>query len=90
MDLSEKINERQYKYYQYAIECIDLYLKNDVEPFQNLLSNLLRLDKGYIALGDDFSMLVDAYKSHNVSHLKYLRHKFDVVSKKIENELKIY
>lgn len=81
MDLSKKINERQYKYYQYTIQCIDAYLENDTEPLQYFLSNLLKLDKGNTVLGDDFNILVDAYKLHDVSHLNYLRHKFDVISK---------
>ena len=86
MDLSKKINERQYKYYLYAIKCIDLYLEDNIDSLQYFLSSLLKLDKGYVVLGDDFNMLVDAYKTHDVSHLNYLRHKFDVISKKIENE----
>lgn len=81
MDLSKKINERQYKYYQYTIQCIDTYLENDTEPLQYFLSSLLKLDKGNIVLGDDFNVLVDAYKTHDISHLNYLRHKFDVISK---------
>jgi len=87
MDLCEKINERQFKYYQYTIQCIDAYLNEDVEPFQKFLSNLLKLDKGYIVLGDDFNMLVDVYKTGDTSHLNYLRHKYEVISKKLENEL---
>jgi hypothetical protein len=81
MDLCEKIKQSQYKYYQYTIQCIDAYLDNDVEPLQKFLSNLLKLDKGQIVLGDDFNILVDAYKTHDTSHLNYLRHKFDVALK---------
>jgi hypothetical protein len=94
----KKINERQYKYYQYTIRCIDAYLSvdennlygrtgGDVESLQKFISNLSKLDRGNVVLGDDFSVLVDGYKNHDISNLNYLRHKFDAISQKLKNEL---
>lgn len=75
--LTGKIRESQIRFYTYAIECIDLYLNDETNKLKNFISNLLKLDKGYVIFEDDFNILLKALKEHDVSMFKYLRHKFE-------------
>lgn len=79
--LTEKIKERQNIFYAYTIECIDLYLDDEPDKLKKFISNLLKLDKGRVIFADDFESLLEALKKHDITTLKYLRHKFECIIK---------
>lgn len=87
--LLKKIKQRQYKYYQYAIQCIDAYIDDDnIDPLRRYLTHLLKLEKGRVALGEDFNILVDAFKMHDKPVLQFIRYKFDIECKNEINTCK--
>lgn len=75
--LTEKIRESQIRFFIYTIECIDLYLNGESDKLRNFISNILKLDKGCVIFDDDFYPLLNAFKDHDTTTLKYLRHKFE-------------
>ena len=77
MTLESKIIQRQINYYNYVIQCIDLYLQKNIEPLQTFLNNLSRLNKGKLVFGDDFILLIDAYKNDDVKILQHFVYKFE-------------
>ena len=78
MDLYQKIQQRQYKYNNYIIQCIDAYLEGDVEPLQTFLISLLKMEKGYTVLEDDFNILVDAFKRHDIILMEFIKSKLKI------------
>ena len=75
--LLERIQQRQARYYTYAINCIDMFLdSNDIKPLSYLVGSLYRMDRGHVALGDDYADLSDACKHSDVVKLRQLKHRF--------------
>lgn len=76
--LKKQIDNQQYKYYKYIISVIDEFLENDnIEPFDNLMSNLHLLYYRYrdamFEEINDYKILHRLYYSKDKVALKYLR-----------------